>query len=250
MYIRIDNRKIHYKKFGRGNTILFVHGWGGNLYSLHKLAILASKKYTAILIDLPGFGKSDNPPPNWGVDGYAENLAFFIKGLKLKNIAYFGHSFGGELGIYLTVHYALYIDKLILCNSSFKRERKISKLARLFKTFPRNKIVVLKTLEPYIKNFYYKIFHKDSDLTKYPHLEINFRKIITQDLTSETKKIRKKTLILWGEDDHTTPVLWGYELEKNIPNSIIKVMPQTRHNLPIVHPELIWPEIKTFLCLA
>ena len=247
MYLRIDNRKVHYKKLGSGKPILFVHGWGGNLYSLHKLATLAAKKYTAILIDLPGFGKSDNPPPHWGVQGYAENLAHFIKALKLKNVTYFGHSFGGELGIYLAAHFGDAIDKLILCNSAFKREKKISRLARLLKTYPRNKIVFLKFLEPHIRRIYYRFFHKESDLLKYPHLESNFRKIITQDLTSETKKIRKKTLILWGEDDTMTPVLWGYELDHNIQGATIKVMPQTNHNLPIIKASLVWSEIKVFL---
>ena len=247
MYLRIDNRKIHYKKLGSGKPILFVHGWGGNLYSLHKLATIAAKKYTSILIDLPGFGKSDNPPPHWGVEGYAENLAHFIKGLKLKNVTYFGHSFGGELGIYLASRRPGTIDKLILCNSSFKRGKKISRFARLLKTFPRNKIVFLKTLEPHLKHIYYRLFHKESDLIKYPHLESNFRKIITQNLTNETKKIRKKTLILWGEDDTLTPVVWGYELAHNIPNVTIKVIPQTTHNLPIMHATVVWSEIKAFL---
>ncbi len=247
MYLKIENRKIHYKKLGKGKPILFVHGWGGNLYSLHAVALLASKNYTAILLDLPGFGKSDNPPAHWGVEGYAEIVNKFCKQLKLIKPYYVGHSFGGELGIYLAAHYPNLIDKLIISNSSYKRERKISRLARLFKSFPRNKFILLKTLEPYIKKIYYKLFHKESDLIKYPHLESNFRKIITQDLTPETKQIHTNTLLLWGEDDTMTPVIWGYELKKSIPGSILKVFPKVRHNLPLMYPNEVWTEIKIFL---
>jgi pimeloyl-ACP methyl ester carboxylesterase len=247
MFVKIENRKIHYKKMGAGKPILFVHGWGGTLYSLHAVALLASKQYCAILIDLPGFGKSDNPPPHWGVEGYAEIINKFCQELKLMKPHYVGHSFGGELGIYLAAHYPALIDKLIISNSSFKRERKISRLARLLKTFPRNKFIILKTLEPHIKKLYYKLFHKESDLIKYPHLETNFRKIITQDLTQETTRITADTLLLWGEDDTMTPVIWGYELKKTIPGSILKVFPKVRHNLPILYPQEVWNEIKTFL---
>lgn len=247
MFVKIENRKIHYKKIGTGKPILFVHGWGGTLYSLLAVAQLASKGYTAILLDLPGFGKSSNPPPHWGVEGYAEIIHKFCKELKLVKPHYVGHSFGGELGIYLAAHYPDLIDKLIISNSSFKRELKVSKLARLFKTFPRNKFIILKTLEPHIKKLYYKLFHKESDLMKYPHLEANFRKIITQDLTQETKQITADTLLLWGEDDTMTPVIWGYELKKTIPGSILKIFPKVRHNLPILYPNEVWTEIETFL---
>lgn len=247
MYVKIDNRKIHYKKIGSGEPILFVHGWGGNVYSLHALAELASKKYTAILIDLPGFGKSDNPPPHWGVEGYAELVCHVIKALNLKKPHYVGHSFGGAIGIYIASKYPRLMNKLVLCNSSFKREKKISTTAKLAKKIPHRNNPVIKLIEPFMKKVYYKLFHTDSDLMKYPHLESNFRKIVIQDLTPEAKKIHIPTYILWGEEDSMTPVLWAYELEKNIKNSQIKVFPGVRHNLPLKYPKEVWTEIKPFL---
>ncbi len=247
MFVKIDNRKIHYKKMGSGKPILFVHGWGGNLYSLHALAELASKKYTAIILDLPGFGKSDNPPPHWGVEGYAELVCHFIKTLHLEKPHYVGHSFGGAIGIYIAARYQRLIDKLVLCNSSFKREKKVSTPAKLAKKMPHRNHIIFKLFEPYIKKVYYKLFHKDSDLMKYPHLESNFRKIVTHDLTSDTKKIHTPTFIIWGEDDTMTPVLWAYELEKNITNAKLKVFPGVRHNLPLKFPQEVWTEIKPFL---
>jgi pimeloyl-ACP methyl ester carboxylesterase len=246
MYVRINNRKIHYKRSGHGPPVLLVHGWGGTLYSLHALSHLLDNEYSVFILDLPGFGKSDNPPPHWGVEGYAECIRAFIKELKIDKPFYFGHSFGGEIGIFLASTYPRLFSKLVLCSSSFKREKKISKLARLLKLIPENKRVFLKSIEPHIKKIYYRLLHRDSDLMKYPHLEHNFRKIITQDLTSESRHISTPTLILWGEDDTMTPVLWAYELAKYIPNSTLKVFPDVRHNLPIIHPDLVWTEVKPF----
>ncbi|HRN70563.1 MAG TPA: alpha/beta hydrolase [Candidatus Woesebacteria bacterium] len=231
---------------GQGKPILFVHGWGGNLYSLHKLALFAAKKYQAILIDLPGFGKSDNPEPEWGVEGYAQLIGNVIKKLDLKKPHYVGHSFGGAIGIYIASHYPRLIDSLILSNSSFKRENKISQSAKLIKMVPK-KNPILRFIHPYAKSIYYTVFHKGSDLMKYPHLETNFRKIVTQDLTPFTKKIQVPTLILWGEEDTQTPVLWAYELKKNIAKSVMKVFPNVKHNLPLKYPQEVWSEIKSFL---
>jgi len=247
MYIQIHNRKIHYKKIGSGKPILFVHGWGGTLYSLHKLACLASKKYTSYLIDLPGFGKSDNPPEHWGVEGYAELIKIFIEKVISSKTHYVGHSFGGEIGIYLAAHFPNNICTLTLCNSSFKRQNKVSKVAQMLKWIPKEKNILIRMMYPYIKKLYYTIIKKQSDLIKYPHLEKNFRKIVAQDLTTDTNKIHHPTLILWGELDTYTPVIWAYELEKNISKSILHVFPEVGHNLPIRYPERVWQKINDFL---
>ncbi|MFA9289188.1 MAG: alpha/beta fold hydrolase [Weeksellaceae bacterium] len=247
MFIKIQNRKIHYKKFGSGQPILFVHGWGGSIHSLHALADLASRRYTCILLDLPGFGKSDNPPPQWGVEGYAEVIKAFLKELGIKRTHYVGHSFGGNVGIYLSTHESQLINKLVLCNTSYKREKKVSSLAKATKGIDRKELPIIKQLYPIVKYVYYRIMHRDSDLMKYPHLENNFRKIVTQDLTPQLPKIKQQTLILWGEEDTQTPVIWAYELYKLIPHAEIKVFPQIRHNLPIKYPQEVWTEIEPFL---
>ncbi|MDP4011656.1 MAG: alpha/beta hydrolase [Candidatus Roizmanbacteria bacterium] len=247
MFIQIHNRKVHYKKNGSGAPLIFVHGWGGSLYSLHALASLASKDFTAYIIDLPGFGKSDNPPEHWGIEGYGELVKLFIEKIIQKKPQYIGHSFGGEIGIYLASHFPQTIDTLTLCNSSFKRQNKISKIAQMSKWIPKDSNLILKLIYPYIKKLYYTLIRKQSDLMKYPHLEKNFRKIVTQDLSPDTKNIKHKTLVLWGELDTYTPVIWAYELQKNIKNSRLFVFPDVGHDLPIRHPDLAWAKIKEFL---
>jgi len=247
MYTHINNRKIHFKKCGSGKPLLLVHGWGGSLYSLHKLGHLASKNYTTYLLDLPGFGKSDNPPKHWGVEGYASVITDFIADQHITKPHYFGHSFGGELGIFITAHNPQMLGKLVLCNSAYKRKTKVSKVAQLAKQAPQGTKFIINITKPLIKKLYYTFFHRDSDLMKYPHLEQNFRNIITQDLTNEVKKIKNHTLIVWGEEDTYTPIHWAYELEKNIRNARIHVFPGAKHNLPIKDPQAVWDVMKGFL---
>lgn len=247
MYIKIHNRKVHYKKIGSGKPIIFVHGWGGNLYSLHSLALLSSKKHCAYLIDLPGFGSSNNPPIHWGIEGYAQLINLFIqKEIKAKT-DYFGHSFGGEIGIYLAVHCPTSIDNLILCNSAFKREVKSAKLAKLFNRLSNSQFLPIRKLYSFLKNIYYFLLKNQSDLAKYPHLESNFRKIVTQDMTPIIHRIKNRTLILWGEQDTITPVMLAYELKSKLINSTISIIPENGHNLPLKNPKLVWNEMQKFL---
>ncbi|QQS43371.1 alpha/beta hydrolase [Candidatus Roizmanbacteria bacterium] len=194
MYIRVLNRKIHYKRMGKGSPVLFVHGWGENMYQLHALALLASKKYCAYLIDLPGFGKSDNPAEHWGVEGYAVMMKELIEKLKMTRTQYIGHAFGSDIGLYLSSHYSDCIDHLVVCASSFRRQNRISKPVQMMKQIPREQALMRLFYKP-LRSLYYSLFHKDSDLLKYPHLEKNFRKIIAQDLTRDIRNVKNKTLM-------------------------------------------------------
>lgn len=229
-------KTLNYLSRGKGQPIVFVHGWGGSIKSLEGLANLASKKYQSITFDLPGFAQSDQPEPDWGVKEYAETVVNLMKKLKLTNIVYFGHSFGGSLGIYIAANYPGLIKKLILCDSSFKREVKTSPMARFFRKLPFK-----------LKLFLYRVFFPNSDLAKFPHLETNFRKIIIEDLSGYLDSINIPTLILWGEGDRQTPVDGAYILKNKIKNSKLKIFADIGHNLPIINPGLVYKELIKFI---
>ena len=120
MTANIDKLNINYSSTGvceSDECVLFLHGWGANLTLFEGLMATVSKKYIAVALDLPGFGKSDEPSEPWSVDDYAEFVIKFISQLSLKPVALIGHSFGGRLMIkllanklLLSVKYAVFID--------------------------------------------------------------------------------------------------------------------------------------------
>lgn len=237
MLVKLGNKTINYQIKGQGNPILLIHGWGGNSKSQEPLAELLSEKFRVITIDLPGFGSSSNPDPNWGIEEYAGLIIDFICELKLRPVIYFGHSFGGSLGIYLAANHPNYISKLIISGSSYKRNAPTTSKASK----------VLKWLPPQIKKLIYMIIFPQSDLYKVPELELNFRKIVTQDLTPLLNKIKSPTLILWGDNDNQTPLSNSTELQKSIKKSKLKIFPGIGHGLPLHHPKLVAEEIKKFI---
>lgn len=246
MFISVHGKKLHYEEKGTGEPILFVHGWPASIKSLNKLYQLASKNYRAIIIDLPGFGTSDNPDPEWGVGEYASHITTFLNELGIKKVNYFGHSFGGALGIYIASHYPEIINKLIISNSSYKREGKPNNSVKILKSI-LTRIKKFESAEPLAKKIFYRIFFPKSDILKAPHLESNFRKIVTEDLTPDLKNIKLPTLILWGQLDIDTPIHWAHELNGKIKKSKLKVFPNAAHNLPLKHPEEVLEEVESFL---
>lgn len=246
MFANIEGVKICYQIKGQGQPILLIHGWGGSSKSLEKLAHLLSANFQTILIDLPGFGQSDPPASNWGVGEYSKFIIDFLSSINLSSIIYFGHSFSGSLGIYLAANYPQIITKLILCNSSFKRERAKTIIPQKIKGILENNRFLYK-LFLFIRLVIYKIFFRNSDLLRYPVLEPVFKKLISQDLTPLLSKISTPTLILWGKKDKVTPLSYAYELKEKIKDAKLKIFPNISHNLPIASPEKVFNEIKKFL---
>lgn len=246
MKMNLNGKRINYSRKGFGKPILFVHGWGGSIHSLNGLSQFFSTSHECILLDLPGFGSSDLPEPNWGSSEYAELIAQFIKKLNLRNLTFFGHSFGGSIGIIICANHPSLISYLILCNSAYKRTRIKSETASLIKRYIYS-IPVLNKFGPFLRRLGYLLFFRNSDLYKFLHLESNFKKIISEDLTPLLSRIKTRTLILWGEADTQTPVSLGYELNTLIKKSDFTVFPNIKHNLPIKEPQLVAHAVNEFI---
>ena len=241
MNVTVNGISINYERAGRGAALIFVHGWGGSHNSLKDLITLAARDFDAITLDLPGFGKSGNPPADWGVGEYANIVYKFTKQLGLNDVYYFGHSFGGSLGIYLAAHRPDFIKKLVLCASSYKRTARPKTASGLL-----HQLKHAPALQPF-KKLAYRILYPQSDALRFPHLENNFRNIVTEDLTPLIAKIKQPTLILWGEADSMTPLAWAHELHHAIADSHLVTFPNIGHGLPLTHAEVVYKEVKKWL---
>ena len=149
MKLDLNEKTVNYEINGRGEPVLLVHGWGGSSKSLQALARLLSEKFRTITLDLPGSGLSSNPDPDWAVGEYAKFLINIIDNLKIKPVVFFGHSFGGALGIYIAANYPTYIKKLVVSGASYKRTKQSSSLLSK----------LLKGLPPGVKRLIYKIIY-------------------------------------------------------------------------------------------
>lgn len=106
---------IAYIDEGSGDkTLLMVHGLASNAgfwrYNIDAFA----REFRVIVVDLPGYGKSDKGDYPYGMNFYAKELVNLIDELSLENVVYLGHSMGGQIGITLALNYPDEIEQLIL----------------------------------------------------------------------------------------------------------------------------------------
>ena len=96
-----------------------VHGWGASIETLLPLANRLSRLgYRCVMLDLPGFGGSAEPPRGWSVSDYVQCCLAFLDAHNLPRAHYFGHSLGGRIGLMLAADYPQRIDKMTLSNSA------------------------------------------------------------------------------------------------------------------------------------
>jgi non-heme chloroperoxidase len=107
MYITTkDGVEIYYKDWGKGQPIVFSHGWplSADDWDAQMLFFL-NQGYRVIAHDRRGHGRSSQTADGHDMDHYADDLAELTTHLDLKNAIHVGHSTGGgEVVRYLGRH--------------------------------------------------------------------------------------------------------------------------------------------------
>jgi pimeloyl-ACP methyl ester carboxylesterase len=91
-----DGQKIHYRESGKGNiSIIFVHGWLGNMDWWISQVDYLKNQFNVIQIDLAGHGKSDQSRQNWTSEQYADDIKAVADQIDSQEIILVGHSMSG-----------------------------------------------------------------------------------------------------------------------------------------------------------
>ena len=115
--LRIDDLNINYKIIGDGDLVVLLHGWGQNIEMMQPL-VGGLKNKKVLIIDLPGFGLSDEPKTVWSIEDYADFVHKIVLHFGYEKCSIIGHSFGGKIGLVYASKYDT--EKLILFGSPYK----------------------------------------------------------------------------------------------------------------------------------
>src|SRR2546425_11431411 len=95
------NIDIYYKDWGKGQPIVFSHGWplSADDWDTQMLFFLG-KGFRVIAHDRRGHGRSSQTDGGHDMDHYADDLAALTAHLDLKGAVHVGHSTGGGEGVH------------------------------------------------------------------------------------------------------------------------------------------------------
>jgi len=111
-----DGAQIFYKDWGKGQPVLFAHGWPLSSDAWDpQMLFMGSNGYRVIAHDRRSHGRSSQTWTGNDMDTYADDLATLIEHLDLKDVILVGHSTGGgEIAHYVGRHGSRRVAKMVL----------------------------------------------------------------------------------------------------------------------------------------
>ena len=249
----IDNLKINYIKKGTGKTVLIIPGWGTVIDTYVTLINSISTYANVICLDMPGFGKSDEPKNSWELDDYIAFIIKFIKSQNINELDVIGHSNGGRIIIKLMSREDLdfKINKIILIGSAGIVHKKTAKVKFKIKLFKFSKkfaeIKPIKKMFPDLLDKVKKHFGSEDYKRSSPIMRESMVKLINEDVKNLLPNIKAPTLLIWGENDTETPVTDGEIMEKMIPDAGLIKIKNCSHYVFLENPSYVNIIIANFL---
>lgn len=231
--IEIDGLRIHYAETGNpdGDAVLIMHGWGCDHTTVVSIARILESGMRVVNMDLPGHGRSQEPPAVWGIEDFTGLVEKFIPAVGLDNPALIGHSFGGRISILYGSRHD--VRKIMLVDAAgIKPRRSLKYYAKVYSYKTVKHLLPLlfgkKKGEELLDRYRGKVGSSDYRQAS-PRMRAIMSRCVNEDLKSVMPGIKASTLLVWGEDDTATPLSDAKTMERLIPDSGLVAFPGCGH---------------------
>jgi non-heme chloroperoxidase len=265
-----DGLQIYYKDWGKGQPIVFSHGWPLSADDWdNQMLFFLSHGYRVIAHDRRGHGRSTQTGDGHDMDHYADDLRAVMDHLRLDNIIHVGHSTGGGE----VVHYLARYGQKGVAKAAI-----ISAVPPLMVKTPANPLGLPKSVFDDLQaqlaanraQFYQDIasgpfygFNRPGVKTIEPVVHNWWRQgmiggakahydgivaFSQTDFTEDLKKITIPVLVMHSEDDQIVPYVAAGPLSaKLLKYGTLKTYKDFPHGMPTTHADVINADLLAFL---
>jgi non-heme chloroperoxidase len=265
-----DGTQIYYKDWGKGQPIVFSHGWplSADDWDTQMLFFL-KHGYRVIAHDRRGHGRSSQTSDGHDMDHYADDLAALTAHLDLNRAVHVGHSTGGgEVAHYLGRHGESRVAKAALISAvpplmvktatnpgGLPKEvfdglqaQLAANRSQFYRDLPEGPFYGfnrpgVKASEAIIQNWWRQGMMGGA--------KAHYDGIVAfsqTDFTEDLKKITVPVLVMHGDDDQIVPYADSAPLSaKSLKNGTLKTYKGFPHGMPTTQAETINADLLAFI---
>lgn len=246
MYIEVDSHKLFVEDLGNkdGEAIVFLNGVMASTSSWYYFSDwFVEQGYRVILHDFKGQLGSDKPTGPYTFSEHANETVKILKKLGIKKAHFIGTSYGGEVGLKISILYPEMVQTNIIIDSVTELDEKLKKEIK-------NWITLAKEKDGYqffwgmSKGIYGSKFMNENqaflekravamksiDKSYYDGQVILYETFLNDvTMTEELKKIKSKVLVICGADDHLKPIKFSKIIYDHIEGSEYVIIPDCGH---------------------
>ena len=274
--IPVNDVSFGYRQIGKGEDLVFIHGFPTHGYTWRKILPKLSKYFKCHILDMPGLGDSDwSRNSNLNIDIQAKNAFHLLYEMGIKKFSLIAHDSGGTIARIMAIKHQNEINNLILINTEIPTHRppfielyqRVSRLPFSSYYF-QNKLSQIRFVKSSMgfRHAYSdrKMLDNDENLGPYlnPLIKSN-RKIkgafkflrgidwkLIDEFYRTHAKIKANVLFIWGKNDKTFPIELGIEMAKQFESKLEFRTIENASLLPHEEkPEMVSDEIIKFMIM-
>lgn len=240
--IKAGDTEWSYLEGGSGSVLLLIHGFNSNKETWINFAGNLTDSYRVIIPDVPGFGKSSyNKEGIYTIKKQAERMKEFLKALKVQRAHVAGNSMGGAIGARMVIMWPQDMLSLCLFDSAGVIPPEKSDLAKLLEKGD-NPLVVKKTADykrligfnfvkaPWIPDNVAKwMGDENKKRAKRNNLIFSHIKRDMIMIENDLVKIKRPSLVIWGNNDRIIHVSAAKVFHKKIKGSKLHILDNCGH---------------------
>jgi non-heme chloroperoxidase len=237
-----DGVEIFYKDWGKGQPIVFSHGWPLSADDWDtQMIFFANNGFRVIAHDRRGHGRSSQVSDGHDMDHYADDLAAVTAHLDLKNAVHVGHSTGGgEVVHYIARHGESRVAKAAILSAV---PPLMVQTAANPGGLPKEVFDGLQAQLAASRTQFYQSMMGGA--------KAHYDGIVAfsqTDFTEDLKKITVPVLVMHGDDDQIVPYADSAPLSaKLLKNGTLKTYKGFPHGMPTTHAETINADLLAFI---
>lgn len=264
-----DGTQIFYKDWGKGQPVVFHHGWPLSADDWdNQMLFFLGKGYRVIAHDRRGHGRSTQTATGNDMDTYAADVAELADALDLRDAIHVGHSTGGgEVTRYVAQYGKGRVAKAVIISAippvMLKSDSNPGGLP--IEVFDDLRAQLAANRAQFYLDVptgpFYGFNRKDAKVS--PGLIQNWWrqgmiggaiahyeciKVFSEtDFTEDLKKIDVPVLVMHGDDDQIVPIADAALLSiKLLKHGTLKVYKGLPHGMCSTHPDIINPDLLAF----